>query len=95
MTSRETETHCVGSYSSNDGSFKNPILVLNELIWVEAFTNFKPSVEKKQALNSISIPKLTRLKRNNSILVECFSGVQLGHVQLLNFKEISTACNFD
>ena len=31
MTSLETETHCVGSYSSNDGSFKNPILVLNEL----------------------------------------------------------------
>ena len=31
MTSRETETHCVGSHSSNKGSFKNPILVPNEL----------------------------------------------------------------
>ena len=31
MTSRETETHCVGPYSSNEGSFKNPILVPNEL----------------------------------------------------------------
>ena len=32
MTSRETETHCVGSHSSNKGSFINPILVPNELI---------------------------------------------------------------
>ena len=31
MTSRETETHCVGTYSANTGSFKNPIIVLNEL----------------------------------------------------------------
>ena len=31
----------------------------------------------------------------NSIFAECFSGVQLGHVQLLDFKGISTACNFD
>ena len=31
MTSRETETHCMGSYSSHKGSFKNPILVPNEL----------------------------------------------------------------
>ena len=31
MTSRETETHCVGSYSSDKGSFKNTILVPNEV----------------------------------------------------------------
>ena len=31
MTSRESETHCVGSHSANKGSFKNSILVLNEL----------------------------------------------------------------
>ena len=31
MTSRETKTHCVGSYSSHKGSFKNPILIPNEL----------------------------------------------------------------
>ena len=31
MTSQETETHCVGTYSANTGSFKNPIIVLNEL----------------------------------------------------------------
>ena len=31
MTSRETETRCVGSHLSNKGSFKNPILVPNEL----------------------------------------------------------------
>ena len=27
------------------------------------------------------------LKRNNSSFVECFSGVQVGHVQLLDFKD--------
>ena len=31
MTSRETKTHCVGSYLSDKGSIKNPILVPNEL----------------------------------------------------------------
>ena len=31
MTSRETETHCVGSYSANKGSFKSPVLGANEL----------------------------------------------------------------
>ena len=52
--------------------------------------------EKKVSFKlSISIPKLTRLKRNNSIFAECFSEVQLGHAQLLDFKGISTACNFD
>ena len=35
------------------------------------------------------------LKRNNSTFGECFSGVQLGHAQRLDFKVISTACNFD
>ena len=40
MTSPETETHCVGSYSSNDGSFKNPILVLNEIYYCSKPWNF-------------------------------------------------------
>ena len=31
MTSWETETHCVESYLSHKGSFKNPILIPNEL----------------------------------------------------------------
>ena len=31
MTSRETETHCMGTYSAHKGSFKNPIIVPNEL----------------------------------------------------------------
>ena len=32
MTSRETETHCMGTYSGNTDSFKNSVIVLNELI---------------------------------------------------------------
>ena len=52
--------------------------------------------EKKTSLKlSISIPRLAWLKRNNSIFIGCFSGVQLGHVQLLDFKGMSTAHNFD
>ena len=35
MTSRETETHCVGTYSGNTDSFINAHLVLNELIYVQ------------------------------------------------------------
>ena len=31
MTSRETETHCVGTYSGNTDSFKSPVLGANEL----------------------------------------------------------------
>ena len=40
MTSRETETHCVGSYSSHKGSLKNPILILNELIHQWNYSTF-------------------------------------------------------
>ena len=35
MTSWGTETHCVGSHSSHKGSFKNPILIPNELSDIE------------------------------------------------------------
>ena len=57
---------------------------------LQTFCEKKPSFKL-----SISIPKLTWLKKSNSIFAECFSGVQLGHAHLLNFKGISTACNFD
>ena len=48
MTSQETETHCVGSYSAHKGSFKNPILVPNELINI----NGKP-----ETLRNFGCPK--------------------------------------
>ena len=43
-------------------------------------------VEEKQASNFSGILKPIWLERNNAFFAKCFSGVQLGHVQLLNFK---------
>ena len=47
----------------------------------------KTFCEKKTSFKLfISIPKLTWLKRNNSIFTECFSRLHLGHARLLDFK---------
>ena len=45
MTSRETETHCIGLYSSDKGSFKNTILISNELNKVLEYHNVPSEVK--------------------------------------------------
>ena len=74
------------SYMGIDSTTRSPIFISSDRL--EMFTKFRLSVEVKQALNFSGILKLIWLERNNHFSAECFSGVQLGHVQLLNFNPI-------
>ena len=83
MTSRETETHCVGLYSSNDGSFKNPFLVLNELSWKQPIIHVLSEVMKRKTVESNCFVIILHYQRTVSFVIETILSVFISTVKSL------------